>query len=851
MNPTHLESSALNAQFKPHRVVKFGGSSVGRPVSLGRVLETIAREASAGTLAVVVSAMGDTTDWLIEATELAAAGDLPAAERIVDRIGDLAITNALVALRDVDSERAAGTVATITPTVRDLLNPLRQILLGIKLLQQMTAQSLDLVMSFGERISATVVTSLLVAHGVDAVFVDARTWTVTDDTFGLGRVDWERSRERVRELARGWAGRVPVCTGFLGATPDGRTTTLGRNGSDYTATLLARALEADEVVISTDVSGVMTADPNIVQDAYPVAALTYLEALELANYGAKMFHPRTMLPLIESGIPMVIRNTQRVGDAGTRISQARPKSQDAPVCVTSLEQLALITVRWRQLSQQVHMGQRVLSALQRAQITVWMATQAAHGQAVDVAVPQSQLDRARGAIEAELAVELGRREAEPMGVVHPVTLLSLVAEQMDEATNAAGRFLDTLGGVGINVMAIAQGRSSRSISCIIPATDTHIAVRTVHAAFNFAHQQVSLLVMGRGTVGAQLLDQLAHQSAHLRDAHDIALRVAGLSSSQRMLFADGGLDPATAADALEQAPASDADALTSALTRLSRMPVPVLVDCTAADDMEQVYAQAFALGIHVVAANKKPLAIAWSDRQALLQTARRNHRAYLYETTVGASLPVIDTLKNLVRTGDRVLKIEGAFSGTLGYLTNEVMRGAKLSEAVRRAKELGYTEPMPQDDLSGLDVARKALILARELGYEVELMDVEVEPLVPAAMIATPTPDALFAALEAHDAEFEAMLADKRAHGLTLRYLAIIQPDVESASGARVQVGPVFVPADHPATHLRGSEAFIAFTTQRYQDYPLIVRGSGAGGAVTAAGVLADILRIAQSVRGR
>ena len=838
-----------------YTVMKFGGSSVGNPDRLLKIIETVAAQSIEGPLAIVVSAMGDTTDWLISAMELAADGNLDAAEAVVDRIGDLATTNALVVLRELDdTSQVAKTVAEITPTVRQLLAPLRQILLGVSLLRQATPQSLDLVMSFGERLSATVVSELLLANNIDAFYLDARTWVRTDNTFNHARVDWDASKRRLEASREQWPeGAVAVCTGFIAETEDGITTTLGRNGSDYTATLLARGLSAEEVVICTDVSGVMTADPSIVSDAYSVPYLTYLEALELANYGAKMFHPRTMLPLIESGIPMRIRNTAISDDPGTVITASHLMVGQGPVSVTSLENLAVLDVRWRQLKQQVLMGQRVLAALGRAEVTVWMATQAAHGQAVAVVVPMAQLERARDAIRAELEFEFERAEVEPLGVHENVTLLSLVAEKMNEATGVAGRFFHSLDSIGINVLAIAQGESSRSISCVIAGEDTDVAVRTVHTAFNFAHQEVNLFLMGRGVVGAQLMQQIREQREILLDEHDVSLRVVGVSDSRSIVFDPRGL-PTDELEHVLDDPArcieNNRDALEEILTRLERLSVPVLVDCTAAGDMPSLYQLAFEHGVHVVAANKKPLTGSLDEYFSLMSAARKSSRAYHYETTVGASLPVIETLKNLIRTGDQVLRIEGAFSGTLGYLTNEVMRGVPLSEAVREAKALGYTEPNPQDDLSGLDVARKALILARELGLNLSMEDVHVEPLVSAHILDTPDLETFFTALERSDADFMARIDAMKAEHKTLRYLAIIDPGT-NGSEASLKVGPVAIPQEHPATRLRGSEAFVAYTTARYQDYPLIVQGAGAGGAVTAAGVLADALRISQNLRGR
>ena len=835
----------------PWRVLKFGGTSLGAPDRLVQVIEIITRAHAQGPIAVVVSAMQHSTDRLIEAAVLAAAGDLPAAERIVDDVTDLATSNGLLVLQRLDERGLLGGARpAIVPLVRERLAPLRQLLYAISLLHEQTAQSLDLVLSFGERLSAGILSELLLATGLPALFVDARSWTLTDEQFGMASVDHEATSRLLAALAPSWEGRLPITTGFLGATANGRTTTLGRNGSDYTATLLARGLGACEVVIWTDVSGVMTADPKLVRDAYPLARLTYMEALEMVDFGASIFHPRTMIPLIEAGIPLRICNTMRPDDPGTVIDERGAQNPQSATSVTSIEDLALLGVQLRRIVTitRAKVSGRVFVALEKAGLTIWMSTLSAHGQAVAVIVRQADAERATRAIHEEFALELGRGDIEPVTSRAPVTLLTLVAEAMGQTVNVAGRFFQALGTLGIAIRASAQGASSRSISCVIDAEDTALAVNSVHATFNFSHQDVSLFILGKGTVGGQLLAQIATEGERLMREHDVRLKVVGLADSRHALFAEDGLDLETWPSAL--AAVSSATDLEPLLERLRRLPVPIVVDTTGADGMETLYTQCFARGLHVVAANKKPLTIASPLRNALFAATRQHHRVYAYSTTVGASLPVIETLKNLVRTGDHVTLIEGSFSGTIGYLVNEVMHGTALSLATRQARAEGYTEPNPQDDLSGTDVARKALILARELGLTLELSDVQVEPLIPAELLAPRSVDDFFAALLAYDDAMRERVDALRAKGQVLRYLARIIPGGDGKPPC-VTVGPVALDLDHPATRLRGTEAFVAFTTARYREYPLIVQGSGAGGEVTAAGVLADILKVAMTLRGR
>jgi len=822
------------------QVYKFGGTSLGTQGRLPRVLDLIA--AAPRPLAVVVSALGDTTDWLLLAARSAADGEITLARAELARVRELALGRARPIL-------TAHGLRALKADIDEILLPVERILSGIELTRECSLRSLDAVIHAGERISAALVARALAERDVPGRAVDARDFVVTDDTFGSAAVEPVQTAEKFAGALATWADTVPIVTGFIARTRDGYTTTLGRNGSDYTATLLASLLRAEAVTVWTDVLGVMTADPNLVREASPVDRLSYDEALELAYFGTRMFHSRTIIPLRDCGAALVIRSTTQPEAPGTRIDATGNPDPSRPTCVTSLENLSLIGVQSRRTGPGRPVGARIIGALDAEGVRVWLTTESTLGQIFSVVVPVSDEARALQVLEKALASDLHRGDLSLGPVLSPVSMVTLVAESMGRRPNVAGRMLNAIGSVGIPVRALAQGASSRSISCIVDAADTGLAVSTVHSAFNLAHTELNVLLFGKGIVGGSLLKQLATHGAKLRRDYDVQVRLVGLGGSRGVLFDRNGLAPADAVAQLEQAQAEGRAATTAsqAIIELARLPNPVLVDCTAAAGMEKLYMEAFAHAINVVSANKQPLALPHAQRDALHAAARQHYRVYHYETTVGAALPVIETLKNLVRTGDRVVRIEGAFSGTLGYLCERLTAGEPLSAAVRQAKDLGYTEPHPRDDLSGLDVARKALILARELGLSLDLTDVALEPFAPAAYLAEDDPEKFMTALAGADAAVAARVAALKAEGKLLRYLARIEP---GADGPKITVAPVGVDALHPAASLHGSEAFVAFHTDRYRQFPMVVRGSGAGGDVTASGVLADILRLAQNIRG-
>ena len=797
-------------------VMKFGGTSLGTSERVAHAARLVASQGA--QVAVVVSAQGDTTDRLVAALERAEQGDRGAAEAIVDAL-------------------PAGTDGGPA-----LLDELRELLLGVSLLREVSAATRDLVLSHGERLSTQVMVAALEAEGCPAVAVDARTWLRTDARFGQAEVDTEATARALTQIRGGWGQRVPVVTGFIGATADGRTTTLGRGGSDYTATLLGRALGAREVQIWTDVSGVMTADPQWVADAKPLRHMSYGEALELAVFGARVLHPRTLIPLLGTGIPMRVKNTQAPADPGTLVdAEGCPDAQRA-TSVTSLEDQALFDLRIQRIHGGPELGQRVHRALDQAETRPWLVTHSAHGQGISVVVPATDQDRFRSALEAEFAVELARGDLAPIGAQAPVALVTIVGEAMGRTPGVAGRFLSALGSVGINVLSVGQSATARSVSCVVDQRVVALAVETVHSAFHFTAQRLSLFLLGAGTVGGALIDELSRRRATLLSEHDLAPALVGVATSDRLAFSPQGLETATwRASAVPTQGIDD-----GVLDQLARLPVPVLVDCTAAEGMETLYEAALTRGIHVVVANKKAFTTPMAIRDRVLATARRSHRAFRYEATVGAALPVINTLHDLVRTGDTVTRIEGALSGSLGFICQQLDEGVPFDVAIGEAQERGYTEPRPQEDLSGLDAARKALILARELGLSLELADVEVTPLAPVHLLDIEDPGEFMVAARAQRDALKRYTDSLRAPGHVLRYVAVIDP----AASPALRVGPQAVPPDHPAARVTGNQAFVAFTTRRYAAHPLVVQGAGAGGEITASGVLAEVFRIAQGLSG-
>jgi len=822
-------------------VFRIGGPSLKN--NLPTVLRLI--QEAPKPLAVVASSPGDANDLLLTAAAAAETGDMDKARAQVQnlrRLLDSMVTSAFGGKHSLESA--------------SLFNEAERLLTAISLLRRCTADMQEELLCFAARLFAEFLANMLQQGGVAATAVDARSFFAVDTQARKKRIRLEQSRTQLQTLLPSWEGKVPIVAGAVGQTADGQNAYFGKNGADYSATALAYALKAKDVTFWTDVPGIMTADPSLVPEAYSVPNLTYAGALELVHFGSHMLHACTLLPLIACKARLTIKSTLTPKQAGTCIDEFGNINPALPTCITSLEKLALVGVESRMSDEPSRLGARALVALDKAHVRVWMATESALGQNVTLAVPETQVARACDILddcfeEERLGGSIVRWEPHA-----PVSLLTLMLENMGTTPNTAGRFFSTLGNLGIDVRAISQSASERSISCAIDGAQTGTAVRAVHAAFNLAHTEMSLLLLGKGVVGKSLLKHIAQQANTLREKHRIAIRLVGIADSKRVLLEPKGLEAATAIEQLLapcpaptrgcRLPLQQPLAMEEALLQLSHMPLPVLVDCTASAGMEALYEKAFAQGIHVVAANKQPLALCWPRRQQLLETATHFHRAYHYETTVGASLPVIETLKNLVRTGDEVQRVEGCFSGTLGFLCDCLMRGEPLSKAVRKARDMGYSEPNPRDDLSGLDVARKAVILARELGMQVELEDTKVEPFVPQQYLAENNPEAFLLSLEKLDATFSEEMKQLETQGMRLRYLARIEP-----SENLIRVGPTPVDATHPAWGLVEAEALVAFYTKRYRQYPLIVRGAGAGGEVTAAGVLADVLRIAENVRGR
>jgi bifunctional aspartokinase / homoserine dehydrogenase 1 len=721
---------------------------------------------------------------------------------------------------------------------------IEEILRGVWLVRACAEQTTELVSGYGELWSAQVLDALLRSQGRESAWLDARQVLVVGSDASGAVVDWEATRVRCAAWLAGCTAPAVVITGFIASTASGIPTTLKRNGSDFSASIFGALLDAREVTIWTDVDGVLSADPRLVPEAVVVGSMSYDEATELAYFGAKVVHPGTMAPVISRDIPIWIRNTFRPGQPGTRIGSGTRAGGGPVTGFSTIEPMALLNVEGTGMMGVPGIAQRLFGALREVGVSVVMISQASSEHSICFAVPDAQGELARRTVETAFFAELHHGQIQRVDLVPGCSILAAVGDSMAHEPGVAGRFFGALGTARVNIRAIAQGSSERNMSVVIDRADSRRGLRAVHSAFFLSHQTISIGIIGPGLIGGTLLAQLESEVAGLRDRFKLDLRVRGILDSRRMWLADekaGALDLSRWKPALEAGGSGPAQ-LEEFVRHIHAdyLPHAALVDCTASGELPAHYPRWLARGLHIVTPNKKAGAGPLGSYREILDEARKNRRHYLYETTVGAGLPIINTLRELVRTGDRVLQVEGVLSGTLSFLFGALQEGGRFSEVVRLARQRGYTEPDPRDDLSGMDVARKAVILAREMGLPTELEQVEVESLVPGPLrsAAVPVPE-FIEALAGFDDEMAHRASEARARGEVLRHVGWIHPD------GRVTVGVRSYPAAHAFARIPPGDNIVSFTTARYRERPLIVQGPGAGPEVTAAGVFADLLRLA------
>src|SRR5688572_3998919 len=779
-------------------------------------------------LAVVLSAARGVTDAL-----LALIGAAERQEDIAPGLAAVRNRHVDIATELCDPHAASEFIHQLDADCRDIAS----ILHGVRLTRAASGKTRDLVAGFGEIWSTRLFARCLTGRGgrKGVQWVDARE-IVQVEWSPLGpTVQWDVSRARAAALRDLKPPATLIVTGFIARDAKGLQTTLGRNGSDFSASIFADLLDASEIHIWTDVDGVLSADPRRVPDATVIDSLSYHEAMELAYFGAKVIHPQTMAPAVEKRIPIWIRNTFAPEGPGTLICES-PVSSHAVKGITSIDRIALVNVEGAGMIGVPGTAQRLFGALREHGISVILISQGSSEHSICFAVPEADADRTERTVRQAFDAELRGGQIQNVDVVGGCSILSVVGDGMAGTPGVAASVFGALAAAGVNIRAIAQGSSERNISAVIDERQSTRALRSVHAKFYLSPHTVSIGLIGPGTVGTVLLEQLASQRERLRRDFHLDLRVRGILTSRKMLLSDTSI---TAGEWL----AADTGE-TAALSRFEEhvhaehLPHAVILDCSASAEIAEHYPRWLAAGIHIVTPNKKANSGPLELYARIMQARRTAGSHYLYEATVGAGLPIIVTLRDLRETGDDIHRIEGIFSGTLAYLFNVWDGTQPFSAIVRDAKAKGFTEPDPRDDLSGMDVARKLVILGREMGLKIELTDVALEGLIP-AQLATCPPDEFMSRLEELDAPMLARLESARTAGRVLRYVAALD-----AASRKATVGLVELERSHPFANINLTDNIVQFVTSRYHQNPLVVQGPGAGPAVTAGGVFADLLRV-------
>ncbi len=804
------------------KIIKFGGSSVANPENIKKVFAILQDKLRHHEIAVVFSAFGGVTESLLTIARLAREGD-QAYRDLLQTLEEkhLDIVRQLIAVQNQ---------STVMTYVKVRFKELEDLFHGIYLIKENSARTLDYVASFGERLSAFILAEAMAGKGIKTQFVDARDVIRTNDRFGQARVDYEVTNSLIKDFFVKNDG-VKVITGFIASTAKGETTTLGRSGSDYT----------EDLEIWTDVSGVLTSDPKLVYTAFTIPQLSYNEAMELSHFGAKVIFPATMQPAMKKNIPIYIKNTFEPENPGTLING--DVSHGALIKgISSMSNISIVTVQGAGLIEGGATVSRVFKALADAKVNIVLISQASSEHSICLAIKTQESYLAKEAIEKEFFYEIKSGEMDHVSLLHGLATVAVVGENMKQNPGASGRMFRALGQNNINVAAIAQGSSELNISAVIPQPDLQKALNALHEAFFLSENKVlHVFLVGTGLIGKALMKMIAHQQHKLLKDNELDVQIHGLANSRYMAFHEDGFDLKHPHELGESDQPMDLDKF---ITQMEEMNFSnsVFVDCTASQDVADTYARILEAKVAIVTPNKKANSSSMDNYRALKRIAKRRGVKFLYETNVAAGLPVINTLQDLMLSGDKVIRIEAVLSGSMNFIFSELENGAPFSEVVKVAKEKGYTEPDPRDDLSGMDVARKILILGREAEQELEFEDITIQSMVPTDCQHAKTVDEFFEKLKGHDADFAKLLADAKAKGEKLRFMATLED-------GKAKVGLKSLPESHPFSSLKGSDNMILLTTDRYHDRPMIIRGPGAGADVTAAGVFADVIRIGNYTR--
>jgi aspartokinase/homoserine dehydrogenase 1 len=827
------------------KVLKFGGTSVGSHGAISRIIGILKDPNRKEKIpAVVVSAFSGVTDTLIDMARKAAAGDA-SYKALFD---ELAARHKNTAAHFLKGEDKKGAIAKIN----GLISELNRILEGLFLLGELSPRTLDLMMSFGEQLSAGLLARIFSANGIESAYLDPRPLIKASNRFGNAQYLPAPTFANIRSFFGG-SKKIPlqVVAGFIASTAEGQTVTLGRGGSDLTAAIFGAALKADEVEIWTDVDGIHTADPRIVPNAFRIDEICYAEAMEISHFGAKILFPPTVRPALEQGIPISIRNTFNPSCGGTRIAHQAEEGEYPIKGISSINNIALVRIQGPGMVGVAGFSARVFGALAQRKISVILITQSSSEYSICFAVLPSEARHAELAIEEEFATEINSGSIDKPVTETELSIIAVVGSKMKSASGIAGKFFHALGRNGINVAAIAQGSSEINISAVISRQDEAKALNAVHEAFFHATvRTVNLFLTGAGNIGGTLLEQIAAHQKTLADKDKIKIKLMGLANYQWMLFDKEGLDPLKAKALVNEEKTGKTGGAEKRLVPIKlkafvqemvsyNLPNSCFCDCTASDEISALYAQILSSSIPVVTPNKRANSGKLEYYRQLTGYSRGRGIPYLYETTVCAGLPVISVLRDLYLSGDRVRRIEAVLSGTLSYIFNSFDGRKTFSALVREAKAKGYTEPDPRDDLNAMDAARKALILARECGLPLEFSNVSVEPILPPACFKAKDVESFFKELEKSDSVFEKRRAEAAERGKALRYVAVVEE-----GGAKLALRPEA--ANSPFRSLVDSDNMVVITTDRYSKLPMVIKGPGAGAQVTAGGIFADIVRIAR-----